>query len=74
MVTEDKFNKLWQEHKKDPIKDYRQRTGSGSNTIVAKMSFDGKTYSQDEMMKGLEKEAKENLKKENNYLNLNLYK
>lgn len=76
-VTEEKFNKLWQEYKKDPVKDYRQASSSngGSTTVaVAVMSFDGKTFSQDEMMKEMEKEAKEKLQKENNYLDLNLYK
>ena len=75
-VTEDKFNKIWQEYKNDPVKDYRQRTSSagGSATISAVISYGGKKLSQEEMMKELEKEAKENLKKENNYLNLNLYR
>lgn len=77
VVTEEKFNKLWQEYKKDPVKDYRQASSSngGSTSVaVAVMSFDGKTFSQDEMMKEMEKEAKEKLQKENNYLDLNLYR
>ncbi|KUJ53078.1 GLPGLI family protein [Chryseobacterium sp. JAH] len=74
-VTEEKFNKLWREHKKDPVKDYRQRGSSngGTATVTAVVSFDGKTLSQEEMMKEMEKSAKEKFKKENNYLNLNLY-
>src|SRR5690606_3579256 len=65
-VTEDKFKKLRKEYIADPVKDMRQKPSSGSGTTVEyTLTFDGKTYSQDEMMKTIEKERKETLKKEN---------
>lgn len=72
-VNEEKFRKLWSEYKKDPVKDMRQSSGSGTVTMVASVTFDGKTYSQDEMMKEAERERKEGLKKNNNFLELSLY-
>lgn len=73
-VTDEKFRKVWQEHQKDPVKNYRQtNSGSGNTTAMVSVTFDGKTFSQEEIMREMEKEAKEKLIRENNYLNLNLY-
>lgn len=74
-INEEKFRKLWNDYKKDPAKDMRQTSGSsGSATVTMSMSYDGKTYSQDEMLKLIEKERKEELQKTNNFLELDLYR
>ena len=76
-VNEEKFKKLWNDYKKDPVKDLRQTSGSSSIsapvTVSSSITFDGKTYSQDDMLKLMEKERKE-LQKNNNFLELDLYR
>ena len=77
-VNEEKFKKLWNDYKKDPVKDLRQTSGSSSIsapvTVSSSITFDGKTYSQDDMLKLMEKERKDALKKTNNFLELDLYR
>lgn len=76
VVDEEKFRKLWADYKKDPAKDMRQTGGSNgiSAPVSVSMSYGGKTYSQDEMLKEVEKERKDQLKKVNNFLELDLYR
>ena len=76
VINEEKFRKLWAEYKKDPAKDMRKISSSSeiSAPISVSVSFDGKTYSQDEMLKLVEKERKEELQKKNNFLELDLYR
>lgn len=78
IVDEEKFKKLWNDYKKDPVKDMRQTSGSSSIsapvTVSSSITFDGKTYSQDDMLKLMEKERKDALKKTNNFLELDLYR
>ncbi|MCX8532438.1 GLPGLI family protein [Chryseobacterium luquanense] len=76
VVNEEKFRKLWADYKKDPVKDMRKISSSSdiSAPISVSVSFDGKTYSQDEMLKLVEKERKEELQKNNNFLELDLYR
>ena len=75
-VSEEKFRKFWVDYKKDPVKDMRKISSSSdiSAPISVSVSFDGKTYSQDEMLKLVEKERKEELQKVNNFLELDLYR
>ncbi len=73
IVTEEKFNNLWNEYKKDPAKDVRQQNSSNSS-FSSTITFNGKTYSNDEIAREIEKEVKEKLKTENNYIELHLYK
>lgn len=77
-VNEEKFKKLWNDYKKDPVKDLRQTSGSSSIsapvTVSSSITFDGKTYSQDDMLKLMEKERKDAIKKTNNFLELDLYR
>lgn len=73
-LDEEKFKKYWQDYRKDPVKDMRQAILSTSGAVVTSMTFNGKSYSQEEMMRESEKARKESLKNENNYLNLELYK
>ncbi|WP_144283780.1 GLPGLI family protein [Chryseobacterium echinoideorum] len=73
-VSEEKFRKLWSDYKKDPVKDMRQMMNSPAGNIVATITFDGKTYSNDEMLKASEKISKEEIEKNNNFIELDLYK
>lgn len=73
VVTDEKFNNLWNEYKKDPAKDVRRQNSSNSD-FSSTITFNGKTYSDDEIAREIEKEVKEKLKTENNYIELKLYK
>ncbi len=73
-VTEEKFRKFWTDYKKDPVKDMRQIINSTAGNIVATITFDGKTYSNDEMLKASEKRAREEIEKNNNFIELDLYR
>lgn len=73
-VTEEKFRKFWTDYKKDPVKDLRQIISSPAGNIVATITFDGKTYSNDEMLKASEKRAREEIEKNNNFIELDLYR
>ena len=73
VVSEEKFNTLWNDYKKDPAKDFRQST-SANSSISTSITFNGKTYSQEEMLKEIEREGKEKLKTENNFIELKMYK
>ncbi|MBD3904168.1 GLPGLI family protein [Chryseobacterium sp. Ch-15] len=78
IIDEEKFRKLWGDYKKDPVKEMRQTSGSSSISapvsVSSSITFDGKTYSQDDMLKLMEKERKDALKKTNNFLELDLYR
>ena len=78
IVDEEKFRKLWSDYKKDPVKEMRQTSGSSSISapvsVSTSITFDGKTYSQDDMLKLMEKERKDALQKNNNFLELDLYR
>lgn len=73
-LNEEKFKKYWQDYKKDPVKDMRQTITSTSGAVVTSMTFNGKMYSQEEMIRDSEKHRKEQLKTNNNFINLELYK
>lgn len=73
-LNEEKFKKYWQDYKKDPVKDMRQTITSTSGAVVTSMTFNGKTYSQEEIIRDSEKHRKEQLKTNNNFINLELYK
>lgn len=75
-VNEKKFNEQWIAYKKDPAKSFRQRN-SGGNTgagFVVVGSFNGKSMNAPEMIKKIEEEAQAKLAKENNFIELNLYR
>lgn len=77
-VSDEKFKKLWADYKKDPVKDMRQNSSSSGISaplsVSASITFNGKTYSEDEMMRIIEKERKKELQKINNFLELDLYR
>lgn len=72
-VNEEKFRKLWKEYKDDPVKDLRKTNGSSSGAFIVSMSFDGKTFTPEEILRNSEKSRKEELIKNNNFLELDLY-
>lgn len=73
IIDEEKFNDLWNNYKKDPAKNIRLRSSSNSG-FSSSITFDGKTYSNDERAREVEKEVKEKLKTENNFIELTMYK
>lgn len=77
VVSEEKFNKLWREYKQDPTKDMRAKKSeyaTGNMTVTTSMSFGGKTYSEVEMIKAIDKERRDDIVKYNNFMFLNLYR
>ena len=72
-MTDEKFNQQWQAYKKDPAKNMRAKGNSGSSVVVS-ASFDGKSLDSNDMIKQIEKEAKEEITKNNNPIDLTLYK
>lgn len=66
------FNKLWNEFKKDPAKNYKFSILNSS--VKASMSFDGKSFSQNDVIRDIEKTEYEKIKKNNNFIELDLYK
>jgi len=74
-LTNEKFNKLWNEYKKDPAKNIKLIHGSSemSETIF----FDSNNKSpltKEDLIRGKEKRAQETFKKYNNYIEIELYK
>lgn len=74
-ITNEKFNKLWNEYKKDPAKNIKiiHNSSEMSDTIF----FDSNTKSpltKQDLIKGKEQRAQEHLKKYNNYIERELYK
>ena len=73
-VNEEKFKKLWKEYKEDPVKDLRKMNGSSNGATIVSMSFDGKTFTPEEILRNSEKSRREGLEKNNNFLELDLYR
>lgn len=73
-VSDKKFNEQWNAYKKDPAAGLRKAKSGGNGTIVAVATFGGKSMDSPEMIKQTEKEAKERFAKENNPIELTLYK
>lgn len=74
-LTNEKFNKLWNEYKKDPAKNIKQMHSSSemSDTLF----YDSNTKSpltKQDLIRGKEKRAQENFKKYNNYIEIEMYK
>lgn len=73
VVNNEKFNNLWNTYKKEPAKDIRAQNSTNSN-ISSSITFGGKTYLNDEIAREIEKQVKEKLKTENNFIELNMYR
>lgn len=71
-VSENKFSQLWKEYKNDSVKDMRQMLGQGNVRVT--MNIDGKIVTDNaEMLRSMEKAQKEQLKNNNNPLELTLF-
>jgi len=78
-VNNNQFNKLWKEYVKDPNKVTRQKIASAGVDAQGNSTFNfvdasGKKLDANEVMRNNEKRFKENLKKDNNKLDFDLYK
>ncbi|MCS3529188.1 GLPGLI family protein [Chryseobacterium sp. JUb7] len=79
-VNNDKFNKLWREYVQDPNKVTKQRIATSGNDAQGNPNFNfvdgatGKKIDANEAMRNNEKQFKDNLKKDNNRLDSDLYK
>ncbi len=72
-ISSKKFKELWKEYLNDPSKKMRQLLSDSS--IQLKMyDASGKELSPSEIIRNKEKQAKERVKKTNNFLDLKLYK
>jgi GLPGLI family protein len=71
IVNKQQFNKIWKDFKKNPSKFYVSSGGSGSEFTI---TMDGKSYSESEILKRIEENEKEKIAKNNNFLDLQLYK
>lgn len=71
-ISDKDFNKLWKDFLKNPSKNYVSQ--SSNPNIGMSITFDGKTYSESEILREIEKREKEKYKKINNFLDLELYK
>ena len=73
LISPKKFKELWKEYLNDPSKKMRQLLSDSS--IQLKMyDASGKELSPSEIIRNKEKQAKERVKKTNNFLDLKLYK
>lgn len=78
-VNNQQFTKLWQEHVRDPNKITRQKmltlgNDAQGNSNFSFMDATGKKLDPNEAMRNNEKQFRENLKKSNNRLDLDLYR
>lgn len=72
-VTEEKFTKIWENWKADPMSEMRQMMGREGVTM--RVSVQGKEITDpNEMIRNAEKRIKELIKSNNNPIELNLYK
>jgi GLPGLI family protein len=73
-LTNAQFRKAWKEYANDPAKNIKQimsNTGTGGNTRIM---MNGNNASQADVLRMIEKNQKENLAKDNNQIELDLYR
>lgn len=74
-VTKKQFKKAWKDYQTDPTKDMKQTMSTLPAGAVVKMkNQDGKDIDMNEMYRNIEKRAKEELLKNNNKIEPDLYK
>lgn len=73
-VSGKKFNQLWKEYLKDPAKKIKQIYANSEVSNITVTDANGKVLTQSEVIRNKEQRVKDNLKKTNNFLELNLYK
>lgn len=73
-LTNERFNKLWNEYKKDPAKNIKTIHGSSEMSDTIFSDADGKPLTKQDLIKGKEKRAEETFKTVNNFIERELYK
>ncbi|MBT2619144.1 GLPGLI family protein [Chryseobacterium sp. ISL-6] len=74
-VTKKQFKKAWKDYQTDPTKDMKQTMSTLPPGAVVRMkNQDGKDIDTNEMYKSIEKKAKEDMQKNNNRIEPDLYK
>lgn len=73
-ISAEKFNQLWKEYLKDPAKKIKQIYADSGVSSIKITDANGRELSQSEVIRNREQRVKDNLKKTNNFLELNLYK
>ncbi|MCO4304645.1 hypothetical protein [Riemerella anatipestifer] len=63
-IDRKQFKKAFQENRSDPAKSLRMMGGN----VILKASINGKEVSQSELIKKMEKSAKEKMKRENSFI------
>jgi GLPGLI family protein len=74
-VTKKQFKKAWKDYQMDPTKDMKQTMSTlPAGAVVRMKNQDGKDIDTNEMYKNIEKKAKEEMQKNNNRIEPDLYK
>lgn len=74
-VTKKQFKKAWKDYQTDPTKDMKQSMSTlPAGAIVKMKNQDGKDIDMNEMYRNIEKRAKEEMQKNNNKIEPDLYK
>ncbi|AQX83866.1 GLPGLI family protein [Elizabethkingia bruuniana] len=75
-ISHKSLKNVWKDYVKNPVKDMQLPPSSFSNVKISMSITDenGKTYSGSELIRQIEKEAQERLKRTNNFIELDLFK
>ncbi|WP_223606479.1 GLPGLI family protein [Chryseobacterium sp. OSA05B] len=73
-VTNEKFNQIWNEYKKDPAKNIKIMHGSSEMSETLFSDANGNPLTKQDLIKGKEQRAQESFKKNNNFIERGLYK
>ncbi|WP_034962997.1 GLPGLI family protein [Chryseobacterium sp. FH1] len=73
-LTNEKFNQLWNEYKKDPARNIKLIHSSSEMSDTIFSDANGNALSKQDLIKRKEQGAKENFKKVNNFIEVELYK
>lgn len=73
-LTNEKFNQLWNEYKKDPAKNIKIIHGSSEMSETIFSDENGSPLTKQDLIKRKEQMAEETLKKSNNFIERELYK
>ncbi|MDV2449126.1 GLPGLI family protein [Elizabethkingia anophelis] len=71
-ISNKQFNLLWKEYKKDPGKNSKMLLYNSGTDM--KISWNGRELNKSEMIRNVEKNAQQNLIRNNNFLEISLYK
>ncbi|WBV58821.1 GLPGLI family protein [Chryseobacterium daecheongense] len=73
-LTNEKFNKLWNEFKKDPAKNIKTMHSSSEMSETLFSDANGSPLTKQDLIRGKEQRAQESFKKNNNFIERELYK